>query len=98
MSIEKISSFLFARALTRQGEVHDKTAGERASTEKSTYAQTRRETDGDSVILSQKSRFLRELDERRSRVTDIKAQIQAGEYKLPSSKELARSVLNEMAY
>jgi anti-sigma28 factor (negative regulator of flagellin synthesis) len=53
-------------------------------------------TSTDSVIISQKSRFLRELNDRRSKVDDIKRRIEEGSYEQPSGKELAKSVVGDM--
>jgi len=85
MAIDKVSSFLFARSIARQSEI-----------QKSSTSVTNEPASTDSVIISQKSRFLRELNDRRSKVEDIKRRIDDGSYQQPSGVELARSVVGDM--
>jgi anti-sigma28 factor (negative regulator of flagellin synthesis) len=85
MAIDKVSSFLFARSIARQGEI-----------QKSSNVVTNEPASTDSVIISQKSRFLRELNDRRAKVEDIKRRIDDGSYEQPSSGDLARSVVGDM--
>jgi anti-sigma28 factor (negative regulator of flagellin synthesis) len=85
MAIDKVSSFLFARSIARQSEI-----------QKSSSAVTDESASTDSVIISQKSRFLRELNDRRFKVEDIKRRIDDGSYQQPSSSELAKSVVGDM--
>jgi len=85
MTIDKVSSFLFAKSIARQSEF-----------QKSTSVATNETANTDSVIISQKSRFLRELNDKRSKVEDIKQRVNDGSYKQPSSGELAKALIGDM--
>jgi anti-sigma28 factor (negative regulator of flagellin synthesis) len=95
MTIDKVSSFLFARSIARQQEGDRKTGTKDESVITDEVART------DSVVISQKSTLLREMDERGdderlTKVSKLKQLISSGAYTQPSGGALARAIISEM--